>query len=161
MKKKGFTLAEILTSVVIVALLAAMAIPMYDKTIEKSRIAEARTILKQVFDAKMRLLDNLETTTYTTSLFGFEQLDVNLPCSNITTNSSSKTTTCRTKSFNYSLNPSGEANAVCAARCGGDYSGTALLYYGSLTSGDIKLKCNGSGCDVYGLDSTGSSWCSC
>lgn len=168
--KKGFTLTEILTSVVIVALLAAMAMPMYDKTIEKSRIAEARTILKKVFDSKMRMLDNLEKTTYSTSDFGFEQLDVDLACTNIDPTSTGKTAVCRTKSFRYSLIPGGTGpvsgvtvgNAVCAARCGGDYNNTAFLYYGSLTSGDTKLYCYGTGCDTYGLSSTGSSaWCSC
>lgn len=161
MKKKGFTLAEILTSVVIVAILAAMAVPMYEKTIEKSRIVEARAVLKRIFDAKMRTLSNLEKSTYTTSSFGFEQLDLNLPCSNILTSSTSKTATCTMKNFTYSLNPTGEANAVCAVRCSGDYSGTSLLYYGSLTTGDVKFLCNGSGCEVYGLDSSGSGWCSC
>ena len=39
--KKGFTLVEILVAVMIVTLLVTMAVPMYDKTVEKSRMAEA------------------------------------------------------------------------------------------------------------------------
>lgn len=44
---KGFTLVEILVAVMITAILITMAVPIYDKTIEKSRISEARVVLKQ------------------------------------------------------------------------------------------------------------------
>ena len=43
--KTGFTLVEILVAVMIMALLVTMAVPMYDRTVEKSRMAEARTLM--------------------------------------------------------------------------------------------------------------------
>ncbi len=39
--KKGFTLTEILIVVVIIALLAVLALPMFVKTIEKAKVGEA------------------------------------------------------------------------------------------------------------------------
>ena len=41
MREKGFTLTEILIVVVIVALLAVLALPMFVKTIEKAKVGEA------------------------------------------------------------------------------------------------------------------------
>ena len=78
--KKGFTLVETLVAVMIVVLLVTMAVPLYEKTVEKSRMAEARTMLKKILDAKLRTLDNMETADYTSGKFGFEHLDISIPC---------------------------------------------------------------------------------
>ena len=43
MKKRGFTLLEVLIVVIIIGILAAIALPQYTTTIEKSRSAEAAT----------------------------------------------------------------------------------------------------------------------
>ena len=46
MKNKAFTLIELLVVVLIIGILAAIALPKYEKAVEKSRAAEAVQILK-------------------------------------------------------------------------------------------------------------------
>ncbi|MCL2888686.1 MAG: prepilin-type N-terminal cleavage/methylation domain-containing protein, partial [Elusimicrobia bacterium] len=47
-KKKGFTLLEMLVVVLVIGILAAIAIPMYQKSVERSRATEAFEILSQI-----------------------------------------------------------------------------------------------------------------
>ena len=171
--KKGFTLVEILVAVMIVTLLVTMAVPMYDKTVEKSRMAEARTLMKKMLESKLRTLDNMDQENYSSGLFGFEQLDISVPCGDSTTGASiARCTgaTIYTKVVEYTLLPTGSvsgssaevANGVCAVRRKGDNKGTAFLYLGELETDPDREKflCSGSMCEAYGMDSTGTAWCS-
>ena len=168
--KKGFTLVEILIAVLIMGVLVTMAVPMYEKAVEKSRMAEVRTTLKRLYEAKRRALDNRnQEENYTTDMFGFEHLDFSLACTHgVTTGGTNNyQIQCKTKDFTYSLLPNGAGNEnmVCAARRIGDYAKTNFLYRGEEVQGTTdKLVCNhtgvagvGNACDVYGMANEGST----
>ena len=76
MKNKGFTLIELLTSVAIIAILTALAIPEYQKAVERSRASEAQTLLENLAKAEERFL--MSNGTYTNEL---SDLDVAIPTS--------------------------------------------------------------------------------
>ena len=59
--KAAFTLIELLVVVLIIGILAAVAVPQYTKAVNKSRIAEAKTVLKSLSNAlAVELLENPE-----------------------------------------------------------------------------------------------------
>ena len=67
----GFTLIELLVVVLIIGILAAMAMPQYFKAVERSRMAEAVTLIDSVTKAQRRKF--MQTNNYAAN---FEGLDV-------------------------------------------------------------------------------------
>lgn len=74
-KKSGFTLIELLVVVLIIGILAAIALPQYQKAVEKSRVSEAKTILKALAEAENAYI--LSTGEHATG--DFSLLDIEIP----------------------------------------------------------------------------------
>lgn len=73
-ENRAFTLMELMFAIVIIGVLAALALPRFSRTIEKSRIAEAVNILETLRNAQEAY--NLEYGAYTDTL---GDLDVTIP----------------------------------------------------------------------------------
>lgn len=73
MYRKGFTLIEIVIVVMILAILAGIAMPRYNKTTENARVAEAKNMLGAIREAQMRYAQ--ENDAYAASL---STLDINV-----------------------------------------------------------------------------------
>ncbi len=167
--KKGFTLIEILVAVLIMIILVTMAVPMYERAIEKSRVAEVRTTLKRLGDSKLRIMDQMNISDLATAFavgctFEWNLLDVDRPSST---------------DFTYSLYPENYPNAVCAVRAKGEYQGTVFLYLGDTAAdyctcstahssgtvcydycnGSTKVFCGGAHCEEYGMDNFSVGTC--
>ena len=72
--KKAFTLIELLVVVLIIGVLAAIAMPQYQKAVEKSKATQAFVLLKSINDAFEAY--KLANGTYPTS---FSDLDIQSP----------------------------------------------------------------------------------
>ena len=73
MKNKAFTLIELLVVVLIIGILAAIAVPQYQKAVMKSRATEAILNLRAIYEAQKRY--ELATGSRTTDL---SKLDIKI-----------------------------------------------------------------------------------
>ena len=72
--QKAFTLIELLVVVLIIGILAAVAVPQYQKTVEKAKATQALTLLKSVYQAQQNYY--LANGEYAGS---FDELSVDIP----------------------------------------------------------------------------------
>ncbi|MDR0646620.1 MAG: prepilin-type N-terminal cleavage/methylation domain-containing protein [Elusimicrobiota bacterium] len=95
--KKAFTLIEMLVVVVIIGILATIALPQYQKAVEKARAAEALINLKALREAWGRY--NLTYGTTATTIAQLADFDIKINIDN------------SSNYYAYSLNPQGAIHA--------------------------------------------------
>ncbi len=84
MKNRAFTLIELLVVVLIIGILAAIAVPQYQKAVLKSRTSEAVIMLKSILEAQE--IYYLAHDEYTNNI---NELDVSVPADRVYLNDNS------------------------------------------------------------------------
>lgn len=159
--KHGFTLVEILTAVIIVTILVVMAVPLYEKTIERSRLAEARTVMHNLQTAKLDAMASM----YCGDTFDKSTCPVKLKHLRVAINKNAASVdgyTFSTDAFQYSISPttSGYQNGICAKRLGGENDGVIFLQVENDGTRGGTFLCNASDnaiCDYYGMNNSAFS----
>ena len=139
----GFTLVEVLTAVVIIAVLVSIALPMYTRSIERARAAEAMSAIKAINDSVYTFFAEHEACPTR-----FSQLAATLPVGNAQTDTDTRIST---KFFQFDLGGAavpvpgtdGQCNGLLATRInGGSYAYTIWNPYTRGTTGkSLALQC--------------------
>ena len=129
--KKGFTLIEMLVVVLIIGILAAIAVPQYQKSINKSRMNEAITMLKTI--AQAQDVYYLTNGQYTANL---NDLDISIPQDQIGSWYGSDSS--RPNTYIYSCKESGTS---CIAVASDSNNLPRLQAYFSHTNKGLSLNC--------------------
>ncbi len=121
----AFTLIELLVVVLIIGILAAVAVPQYQKAVEKARAATIFPLLKAIGDAQENYF--LANGTYATS---FNDLTVDIPFNGTEKWATSVAVLTDVRSNNdWSIQLSSLPKAIFAGRLTGPYAGAGLAYY--------------------------------
>ena len=162
--RTGFTLIEMLTVVLIVGILAAVAVPQYRRAIQKAQATEAVAMLRVIHDSAERLASEYGyrsfprfATSSDASKANFQRMDmfdndtINCSFNALGTLGQDSYTKMTCEYFEYYLNKNG--NYVYAKKLGTPYKDTEVrLYWDDVP----RLTCvdpeGSDGCDVYNIE---------
>lgn len=118
----GFTLIELLVVVLIIGILASVAIPQYNKAVEKSRATQALAILKSLYAAQETYY--MANGSYATS---FDELDLSVPWTGTTKWFTLGHDTRANENWSLQIYNDGMGNcAIYLGRISGEYKGTGF-----------------------------------
>ncbi len=120
--KRAFTLIELLVVVLIIGILASIALPQYQKAVEKSRAMEGLTLLKTASDAFWA--HHMVTGEWATS---FDELAVDIPLAGRQKFVPGFTDTRSNENWSLGIEQSGGYVVLFAGRISGKYKGA---YFG-------------------------------
>ena len=146
----AFTLIELLVVVLIIGILAAVAVPQYQKTIERSKATEAMSMLSSI--AKAYQTYYLANGQYAEK---FDELDVDIPFSGTTKflGSTSATDTKSNKDWSFQIEDNAGYVTLYAARIDGKYKGAGFYaaFTTPTTTGAKRVGCfeRKSGAEIF------------
>ena len=127
---KGFTLIELLVVVLIIGILASVALPQYQKAVEKSRAAQALVLLKAVVKAQESYF--LANGDYARK---FDELTVDIPWTGDTKWATSGIyDTLSSDDWSIQLWKGTGSAGIYTGRLTGKYKGGGFVYYFSVGS---------------------------
>lgn len=117
---QAFTLIELLVVVLIIGILAAVALPQYNKAVEKTRATQAFTLLQSVFQAQEAY--KMANGNYATK---FEELSIDIPWTGTTKyrTTTSITDTLSNGDWSLQLFHSSDKNMILIGHPSGPYKG--------------------------------------
>lgn len=153
--KKGFTLMEVLTVVIIVGILTSIAIPRYNKIMERARFTKAEVMAKSLYESCERLLASYGVEEYASlpaSAKVFSALDIGstelLPSGFLKATALGDETDwfISGAGFSYWL----LADPSCGVKISRTKSGTNVI----ITYNGTNMTCTGNEdlCDIYGVE---------
>ena len=122
---KAFTLIELLVVVLIIGILAAVALPQYQKAVEKSKAAQAFAMIRTVAAAQEAY--HLANGTYATT---FDELAVDIPWSEETERwvAGSSPTGFSNGDWNVQIFSEAAGKGIAIGRISGPYMGAGFNY---------------------------------
>ena len=120
----AFTLIELLVVVLIIGILAAVAVPQYQKAVEKSRATQAITLLRSVYEAAQRY--QLANNEWPTS---FDELDIQVPWTDTTKWTSSALDSRSSGEWTIDLVKDQYTRGVLVGRITGPYAGAGFAMW--------------------------------
>ena len=133
--RRGFTLIELLVVVLIIGILAAVAVPQYQKVVERSKATEAMSMLSSI--AKAYQVYYLANGDYATT---FEELDVDIPFTGNTKFYNLAKDTKSNKDWSFQIEKSGNGKLLYAARIDGKYKGSGFIVVFDSNNSDFVYK---------------------
>ena len=124
---QAFTLIELLVVVLIIGILAGVALPQYNKAVEKSRSAQALTLLKSTYDAATAY--NLANGTHATSI---DELSIDIPWTGTAKWTSSVDGDAKSNgewSLQLYNSTGGQEPGVSVGHISGKYTGCGFMIY--------------------------------